>query len=148
MLPSSLPHSCDIVLPLPDKFVRFWVRFRFQLIFVKTLLLSSEFYRFQLPLLPFSKLLYAHCSAQNWKLSVEKIHQAYCLDRYHKMGWLQPSLKVVYYNFFFCCSILVALCSAGARRAKLPWKNFAPFLTKSGHLAFKIVMKKGKNTKN
>jgi len=45
----------------PDKVGRFRVRFRFQLI--KTLPLPSEFYRFQLPLPPFSKQLYAHCSS-------------------------------------------------------------------------------------
>jgi len=27
---------------------------------------------------------------------VQKIRQVYCLDRYYKMGRLQPSLKVVY----------------------------------------------------
>jgi len=56
-------------------------------------------------------------------------------------------LKVVYYNFFYR-SILVVLCRAVAipgpwGKAPPPRKNFA-LLTKSGHLAFKIVMKKGK----
>jgi len=37
MLPSSLPHSWDFLLPLPapDKIGRFRVRFRFQLILSK-----------------------------------------------------------------------------------------------------------------
>jgi len=40
---------------------------------------------------------------------VQKIQQVYCLDRYRKIGLLQPRLKVVCYNFFYCRSILVVL---------------------------------------
>jgi len=57
------------------------------------------------------------------------------------MGRLQPCLKVVYYNFFYCCSILVVLCKAVAIPG--PLKKVSP-LTKSGHLVFKNVIKKGK----
>jgi len=63
------------------------------------------------------------------------------------MGWLQTNLKVVFYNFFYGRSILVVLYRAvtiprpGGEAP--PEKNFA-FLTKSGHLTFKSVIKKGK----
>jgi len=79
-------------------------------------------------------------------LSVQKIRQN-CLDRYHKIGWLQPSLKVVYYNFFYCRSILVVLRRAVAitgQEAKPPKKFRPSSLTKLGHLAIKLWWKKEK----
>jgi len=57
-------------------------------------------------------------------------------------------LKVVYYTFFYGRSILVVLCRAAALPGpggEAPPKKYFAFLTKSGHLAFKIVIKK--NTK-
>jgi len=95
MLPSSLPlpHSWVFLLPLPDKVVRF----RFLHILLKSFCFLQNFiassFRF---------------------LNVQKICQVYCLDRYHKMRRLQSSLKVVYYNFFYCRSILVTLYGAVA----------------------------------
>jgi len=59
------------------------------------------------------------------------------------MEQLQSRLKVVCYNFFCCRSILVVLCRAVAIPETL--KKISPFLLKkSGHLVFKIVIKKGK----
>jgi len=64
------------------------------------------------------------------------------------MGRLQPSLKVVYYNFFYYRSILVVFCRAVTipepEGLNPPEKIFASLpLTKSGYFAFKIVTKKG-----
>jgi len=60
-------------------------------------------------------------------------------------------LKVVYYNFFYGRSILLVLCRAvaipGPGGEPSPEKHFALPLTKSGHLVFKIVIKKGKTLK-
>jgi len=56
-------------------------------------------------------------------------------------------LKVIYYNIFYCRSILVVLCRAVAitrpESEGSTEKNFAP-LMKSGHFALKIVIKKEK----
>jgi len=56
-------------------------------------------------------------------------------------------LKVVYYNFFYSRSILVVLyrvvAISGPGGKAHPEKHFA-LLTKSGHLALKIVIKKRK----
>jgi len=102
MLPSLLPllHSWDFLpmLLAPDKVGRFRVRF------LQNFTASSFRFLYFLS----NCMLTAQHKTEN--LSVQKIHQAYCLDRYHEMGLLQPSLKVVCYNFFYCRSILVVLC--------------------------------------
>jgi len=61
-------------------------------------------------------------------------------------------LKVVYYNSFYCSSILVVFCKAVTipelEGRSPPSANNLALLTKSSYLSFKIVIKKGKNTKN
>jgi len=147
MLPSSLPlpHSWDFLLPAPDKVGRFRVRFRFQLILSKRFRFLQNFTASSFRFLRFlsNGMLTSQHKTENF---LQKIRQVYCLDRYHKMGWLQPSLKVGYYIFFYCRSILVVLCRAVAipvpgGKASPPLKKFRPtLLTKSGHLAHKIVI--------
>jgi len=78
-LPSSLPlpHSWDFLIPLPapDKVGRFRVRFRFQLILSKRFRFLQNFTA--------SSFRFLRFLTQNWKVSVQKIRQVYCSDRYH-----------------------------------------------------------------
>jgi len=136
MLPSSLPlpHSWDFLLLALDKVGRF--RVRFQLILSKCFLqnFTASSFRF------LCFLSNSICSLLSTKLKTycAKNPSSLLLDRYHKIGLLQPRLKVLYYNFFYCCSTApVAIPGPGGQK-------IASLLTKSGHLACKIMIKREK----